>query len=80
MFDGGRRAVVTFLKLLLLSLRSLGAPTEANRDQLRQAQANYARRNTRGTVGGADGPPGVYKYIIYIYISIRAAFAPLHPR
>ena len=51
----------------------------AKRDQLRQARANYARRNTRGTVGGADGPPGVYKYIIYIYIyiSLRAAFVHL---
>ena len=40
--------------MLLLSLRSLGAPTEANRDQLRQAQANYARIQGGPTVGGAE--------------------------
>ena len=50
------------------------------RIEIRQARANYARRNTRGTVGGADGPPGVYKYIIYIYITLRVAFAPLAPQ
>ena len=50
------------------------------RIKIRQARANYARRNTRGTVGGADGPPGVYKYIIYIYITLRVAFAPLAPQ
>ena len=65
--------------MLLLSLRSLGAPTEANRDQLRQAQTNYARIQGGPRWRGMTAMGSVYYIYIYIfiYIGIRVEFVPL---
>ena len=84
---GGGRGVLLSSVLCMTTLAHLKGqtgPPVANRDQLGQAQANYARiRGDRRTVGGAEWTAMgsvVYLCIYIIYISLRAAFVPLAPR
>ena len=80
MFDGGRRAGATFLKFVVVITAEFWG-------RLRRRIAISSGRLRLITLVGIHGAPSVartdrqvYINILYIYISLRAAFAPLAPR